>query len=84
MYTNSWLANVKDALYNGQGRQIVRSAAGTAGRHIGQETDLYGTYKHGHFTVGAGYGRFYSGEFVKKALPGVGPTYLYVFHSYTL
>ncbi|MEO8598007.1 MAG: alginate export family protein [Candidatus Solibacter sp.] len=84
MYNNSWLANVKDALYNGQGRQIARSATGTAGRHIGQGTDLFGAYKHGHFTLGAGYGHFFSGEFVRNATPGVGPTYLYIFHSYSL
>jgi Alginate export len=84
MYDNYWLANLKDGVYNGSGKLIVRSAAGTAGRHVGQETDLYGTYKRGHFTFGAGYGRFFSGTFIQKTTPGVGPTYLYVFHTYSL
>jgi hypothetical protein len=84
MYDNYWLANVKDGLYNGSGKQIVRSPSGVAGRHVGQETDVYGTYKHGHFTFGAGYGHFFSGEFIQKTTPGVGPTYLYVFHTYSL
>ena len=84
MYDNYWLADLKDALYNGSGKAIVRSPTGTAGRHVGQETDLYGTYKHGHFTFGAGYGHFFSGQFIQKTTPGVGPTYLYVFHAYNL
>jgi hypothetical protein len=83
-YNNYWLANLKDGVYNGSGKLIVRSATGTAGRHVGQETDLYGTYKWGHFSFGAGYGRFFSGQFIRRTTPGVGPTYLYVFHSYTL
>jgi len=84
MYDNYWLANVKDGLYNGSGKQIVRSATGSAGRHVGQETDVFGTYKYGHFTFGAGYGHVFPGEFIQKATPGVGPTYLYVFHTYSL
>ncbi len=84
MYDNYWLADLKDGLYNGSGKQIVRSPTGTAGRHVGQETDLYVTYKHGHFTFGAGYGRFFAGQFIQKTTPGVGPTYLYIFHAYSL
>ena len=84
MYDNYWLANVKDALYNGSGKQIVRSATGAAGRHVGQETDVFGTYKRGHLTFGAGYGHVSPGEFIQKTTPGVGSTYLYVFHTYSL
>jgi hypothetical protein len=84
LYDNYWLANLKDALYNSSGKLIARSATGTAGRHVGQETDLYGTYKHGHFTFGAGYGHFFSGEFIQKTTVGIGPAYLYIFHTYSL
>ena len=84
LYDSFWLANVKDGLYNSAGRQVARAAAGNAGRHVGQETDLFATYKRGHFTLGAGYGHFFSGTFIRNATPGVGPTYLYVFHTYTL
>lgn len=83
-YDNYWLASVKDAIYNGAGRSIARSPTGLAGRHVGQEADLYGTYKHGHFTFGAGYGRFFSGQFVRNTTPGISPTYLYVFQAYAL
>ena len=84
MYDNYWLANLKDGLYNSSGRQIVRSAGGTAGRHVGQETDVFATYKRGHFIFGAGYGHLFSGQFIQRTTPGVGPTYLYVFHTYSL
>ena len=83
-YNNYWLANLKDGVYNGSGKLLARSITGTAGRHVGQETDLYGTYKYGHFTFGAGCGRFFSGQFIQRTTPGVGPTYLYVFHTYSL
>jgi hypothetical protein len=84
MYDNYWLANVKDAIYNGSGKLIARSTTGTAGRHVGQETDVYGTYKYKHFTFGAGYGYFFSGQFIQKTTLGVGPTYVYVFHTYSI
>jgi hypothetical protein len=84
MYDSYWLANQKDAIYNGSGKQIARSATGAAGRHVGQETDVFGTYKYRHFTFGAGYGHFFCGQFIEKTTPGIGPTYLYVFHTYSL
>lgn len=84
LYDNYWLANLKDAIYNGSGKPIARSATGVAGRHVGEETDVYGTYQHGHFTLGAGYGHFFSGQFMQKTTPGIGPSYLYVFHTYSL
>ncbi|HEY2013366.1 MAG TPA: alginate export family protein [Bryobacteraceae bacterium] len=84
MYDNYWLASLEDAVYSGSGKLIARSANGTAGRHVGQETDIYGTYKYKHFTFGAGYGHFFTGQFIQKTTPGIGPTYLYVFHTYSL
>ncbi len=84
MYDNFWLANVKDGLYNLNGRQIVRSPTGNAGRHVGQEADVFGTYKYRHFRFGAGYGHFFSGEFVRNTTKGIGPTYVYIFHTFTL
>lgn len=84
MYFDFRLASARDGLYGASGKQIARSAAGTAGTHVGQEADLFGTYKYGHFTFGAGYGHFFTGQFVNKTTPGVGPAYLYLFHTYTL
>jgi len=83
MYDSFWLASLRDGIYNGSGKLIAKSAKGDAGRHVGQEADLFGTYKYKHFTVGAGYGRFFSGEFIQHATAGVGPNYLYLFHTYS-
>jgi hypothetical protein len=83
MYDNYWLASPKDSLYNGSGAGIARSADGSAGRHVGQEGDLFITYKYGHFLLGAGYGHVFAGEFLRRTTPGVGPEYLYIFHSYS-
>ena len=82
MYDNIWLASAKDALYNGQGKVLVQSAGGTAGRHVGQETDLFGTYKYRHWVFGAGGGYLFKGDFIQHATPGVSPTYVYLFQSY--
>ncbi|MBI4874301.1 MAG: alginate export family protein [Acidobacteria bacterium] len=81
MYSSFWLASARDALYNSAGRAIVRSPGGTAGRHAGQEADLFATYRHGHFQFGAGYGYFFPGGFVKRTTPGLRPTYLYLTHT---
>jgi len=84
MYNSWWLASPRDALYSSTGRAIARSAGGTAGRHIGQEADLFGTYRFRRFTFGFGGGRMFKGRFIKNATPAVEPTYLYVFQTYTL
>lgn len=84
MYTHAWLASARDSLYNGSGKAIVRSANGSAGRHVGQETDLFLTFKHRHFQWGAGYGYFFPGAFIQKTTPGASPSYVYVFQTYAL
>jgi hypothetical protein len=83
MYDNIWLASASDSLYNGAGRSIVRSAKGNAGRHVGQGTDLFGTYKYRHFLIGAGYGHWFRGEFIRNTTPGISPSYVYLFHTYS-
>jgi hypothetical protein len=82
MYNSSWLANPRDALYNAQGRAIVRSANGTAGRYVGQEVDLYTNYQVMGFSIGAGVGQFIPGTFVKNATPGAHSRLLYLSTSY--
>jgi hypothetical protein len=82
MYNNSWLASPRDALYNGAGRPIVWVADGSAGRHIGQELDVFATFPLQNFTFGAGFAHFFAGEFIKNATPGTNPRYLYIFQTY--
>ena len=83
MYDNYWLASLRDGLYNGSGKSIARSANGTAGRHVGQETDIFLTWKYQHFTFGAGYGYLFTGQFLNNTTPGVNPSYAYLFHTYS-
>lgn len=83
MYGANWLASTRDAVYNGAGRSIVRSAAGTAGRFVGQELDVFATVKVSGLTFGAGYGYFFKGEFVRNTTPGMNPNFAYIFQSYS-
>ena len=83
MYDNSWLFRKEDALYNGQGRAIVRSPNGTAGRHVGQEIDFYATFRRGPHLFGAGIGQFVKGEFIRNTTPGANPRYFYLFQQYS-
>jgi hypothetical protein len=83
MYNNSWLASATDGLYNSSGAVIVRSAKGTAGTHIGQEADLFGTYQASGWTFGAGMAHVFMGDFLRATTPGVNTRYLFVFQSYT-
>jgi hypothetical protein len=84
MYNQFWLASPCDALYSGSGGVIARSASCAAGRHVGQEADVFTVYRYKHFQVGAGYGYFGAGEFVRATTHGVGPTYVYLFHTYSM
>ena len=83
MYNSFWLASTRDALYNGQGRAIAQSITGIAGRHVGQEVDVFATYGFRHWLFGAGYGYLFKGEFIRSTTPGVNPSYAYVFQTYS-
>ena len=47
-----------------------------------RKADLFATYQYKHFLLGGGYGHIFAGEFLRKTTPGVGPAYLYLFHTY--
>lgn len=83
MYNNLWLASEKDALYSGPGVAIAQSIRGVAGRHVGQETDLFLVRKWGGLQFGAGFAHLFKGEFLRNTTPGVNTRYLYVFQSYS-
>lgn len=80
---SDWLSSAKDSLYNGSGKAIVRSANGTAGRHVGEEADFFFTYKYKHILFGAGAGYLIKGNFIEKTTPGVNPIYSYLFSTYS-
>ena len=45
---------------------------------------MFATYKYRHFQFGAGYGRLFKGGFINHTTPALRPTYLYVFHTFSL
>ena len=82
MYNNSWLASRRDALYTNAGGVLAQDKSGAAGRHVGQEWDVFATYRYKYHLFGAGYGYFFEGDFIRNSTPGVSPTYAYVFHTF--
>lgn len=83
MYNDSWLAVSTDAAYNLQGRPIGRSPLGTAGTHLGREGDLFANYKRGPLSLGAGFGYFFTGRFLKTTTPGLNQRLIYVSQTYS-
>jgi hypothetical protein len=83
MYNDWWLDSAVDGLYAGSGALIARSADGSAGRHIGNEADLFATFRVAGWTFGAGFANVFPGEFLKRATPGAATRYLYAFQSYS-
>lgn len=82
-YNNWFLASATDSLYNSGGTALFRSAAGTAGTHVGQEIDITGTWGFAKaFTAGAGIGHIFPGQFLKTVTPGNPYTYPYMMIAY--
>jgi len=70
-YSSYWLANAHDALYNGGGAVLARSATGAAGTYVGQEVDLIISGKlRPVLGFSAGLGRLMPGTFLKNTTPG--------------
>ena len=82
-YHSWWLASVTDALYGAGGAAIARSAAGTAGRHVGQEVDMQAAYNYSpQLQIGAGYAHLMPGEFLTNTTPGHSYSYPYLMVTY--
>lgn len=82
-YSRYWLADARDALYNGGGAPLARSTAGVAGTDVGQEIDIIasGRFRPGlGFSAGLGY--FAPGTFLMNTTPGKPYTYPYVMLTY--
>lgn len=70
-YHSWWLASAHDGLYNAGGALLVRAAAGSAGRHVGQELDAQAIYTVSkQLQLGLGFAHLFPGTFLKKATPG--------------
>jgi hypothetical protein len=82
-YSHYWLDNAHDALYNGGGAPLARSATGGAGTDVGGEFDIIAAGKL-RPTLGfsAGVGYFVPGEFLRNTTPGKPYTYPYAMLTY--
>jgi hypothetical protein len=75
-YHNFWLANTHDYFYQVSG--LPRRTGGyginpDAGSYVGSEVDLVGAYAiTSYASVQAGYGHFFTGDYVKNTLESVG------------
>jgi hypothetical protein len=83
MYDNSWLASATDYAYTAQGRPIVRSPDGSAGRHLGAEFGIYTGWRRGHFTIGGGFAYLWAGEFIRNTTPGVNTRFWYLTQGFS-
>jgi hypothetical protein len=73
-----WLASARDGLYNSSGTLVARSANGSAGRHVGEELEIYGLYPLSKvISFGAGYGRLFTGTFLNRTTLGHDYNYAY-------
>lgn len=79
-YSDYWLANAHDALYNTSNAVVAQMADGSAGRWVGQEVDFVNRFQVSKITtIGGGFSHIIPGTFLKKATPGLNYTgpYLY-------
>jgi len=72
-YSDYWLADAHDALYNAASAVVARSTNGSAGRWVGQELDYLSAYQLFKTTqVGAGLPHIFPGTFLKLTTPRTG------------
>jgi hypothetical protein len=79
-YSDYWLANAHDALYNTSNAVVAQMANGTAGRWVGQEIDLVSAIKVSKITtIGGGVSHIFPGTFLRLSTPGASYTAPYLF-----
>ncbi len=82
-YEDFWLATTHDALYASSGSISIPADPKAPSRHIGQEVDLIAQYQiNKSITAGFGYGRLFSGRFLKAVSPGKDFGYPFVYLTY--
>ena len=78
-----WLASAKDALYAANGTAVVRDTTGLAGKYIGAEVDLTGTYAATkQMSIAFGYAHLFPGSFLKKTTQGNGYDFPFLMVGY--
>jgi alginate export protein len=82
-YHNWWLATIRDALYTPMGAVAARTSDSSAGTHVGQETDLEGSYAvSNHLQIAMGLGHIFPGKFLRKATAGAAYTFPFAMVNY--
>jgi hypothetical protein len=75
-----WLANPNDDLYRHNGRLFLQIAPGNTATHIGEEVEGQITWRPApEITIGAGFGKLFSGSAVKSNSRGGSPLLGYIF-----
>ncbi|HEX4486564.1 MAG TPA: alginate export family protein, partial [Terriglobales bacterium] len=70
-------------LYSTASTALAKSAAGTAGRFVGQEIDFVAAYNYNKRTqLAGGFGHLFPGTFLNRTTPGNGYTYPYLAMTY--
>lgn len=78
-----WLANAHDALYPTRGSVAASDPAGKSGTHVGEEFDIQAVYMPTRQTqIGTGYGRLFTGEFLRKTTKNVDYNVWYMLMEY--
>jgi hypothetical protein len=82
-YLSWWLADPHDALYSAAGAVVAKVAAGTAGRHVGQESDIQAVLTvNPQMQISGGLGHIFPGTFLVNATPGQSYRFSYVMATY--
>lgn len=77
-FREMYLATPQDGLYAGNGTRVVLNRKATS-RHVGSETDLMMAYQLNRiWSVGAGVGRVFAGEYLAQSTKGGDYTYPFV------
>ena len=80
-----WLASGRDGLYNAAGGLVSKSSNGSAGLHVGEEAEVYGTYTATKaIQFGVGYGHLFTGEFLNHTTRGHDYNYPYTMLTWLL
>jgi hypothetical protein len=79
-YSDYWLANAHDALYNTSSAVVAQVANGSAGTWVGQQVDFVNAVQLSKLTsIGGGVSHIFPGSFLKAATPGQSYTAPYLF-----
>ena len=82
-YSDFWLAQARDGLYDVGGNLVARIITGAPSRHVAREFDVQSNIAVANgVTLGIGYGHWFPGDFWKAATPGASRDFFYTSMTY--